>query len=94
MKNLTDAINFASMKGTVECAFRIINGVQHHKIVGERVLAMACVFVLLCERFNICPREVIGKAERFMKDTDKVTYVTQISAIKEYLNKEMHEDIR
>lgn len=94
MKPNQDKINQATVKGSADVAFSLIDTMQKYlrseskRTEGEQMMGVAAFFVLWADHFDL-DREILVKAARLMRTADGTGYVTEFRAIQDYLTNEV-----
>lgn len=68
--------------------FIIIDAIQHLR-KEDHVVSLAVLWLMMCERFDIKPHEVLTVADNIMKETIDQGHRQQLKALKEYMKNEL-----
>lgn len=66
--NALDQLNFVGTNEAALITFKIVNAIQQEK-PGRQMAGVANLFLLMCERYKLDPREVLNKASRRLYDS-------------------------
>jgi hypothetical protein len=83
-----DQLNFCSTQEAQRVAFKVISVLQDEP-AGKQVAGAALLFLMLCERFNQKPRDVLNKSARMLYDAFSEGTGEHAKAIQTYLLKEL-----
>lgn len=85
--NLTDALGYISHQEVAKAAFAVINGVQTEE-PAVQVQAMAVVFLIMMDIFELNPRDELSRAEFIMKDAER-QFDYRFKAVRQYIEEEL-----
>ena len=85
---LNDQINSATVTEGQIIAFKVLEGLQQEK-PGKVLVGVAMMFLMLCERFKVKPRDVLDVAHRVLYDSLSIGRGEHTRAIKTYMNMEL-----
>ncbi len=77
-----------NVKKTKQICFLIIDLLQQFR-KEDHVVSLAILWVLICERYNVRPVEVLTCADKILKETLDEQHATQLKALKEYMKHEL-----
>jgi hypothetical protein len=66
----------------------VVNALQNFR-KGDQVVGLAVVWILVCERFDIKPIEIIPFANKLLHQTFDSKYNPEFSALKDYVHGEL-----
>ena len=85
--NRLDQVNSTSVHRGQLVAFRMLETMQGHS-EGDQLVGSAMMFLMLCERFKIKPRDLLDKASHVLYDSLLVGKGEHTRAITNYMNME------
>lgn len=86
--NLTDQINFINTAHASETVFKIISAIQGDN-PGSQVTAAGMLFLILCQKYRVDPRDTLDKADRVLYNAFSEGRGDHIRAVKMYVDKEL-----
>lgn len=86
--NLIDQINFIDRGHASETVFKLISAMQNDN-PGSQVTAAGMLFLLLCEKYQCKPRDVLDKGARVLYDSFSDSKNAHIRAVKQYIYNEL-----
>ena len=86
--NPLDQINNTTVTKGQLVAFKTIETLQGFN-TGDQLVGTAMMFLMLCERFKIKPRDLLDKASHVLYDSLLVGKGEHTRAIKTYMNMEL-----
>lgn len=89
MSPIRDYLNDQSPETTQQAAFTLLDQIQGIQPKGLQVSAVAFLFILMCERFRIDPREVLDKTHKVLRDSLSQGRGEYVRAIRNYVEKEL-----
>lgn len=78
----------ADPKAIATTAMSVLDKLQRTD-VNKQIVAIACLFVLMCRRFKLPASEVLAAADNLMTDVD--TTRVEFKAAKKYMEKEWQD---
>lgn len=87
MPNALDQLGFVTAAATQQVAFKALDALQG-SLAGQQAAATAMLFLLVCQRYRLDPREVLWKGERVLRDALTEGRGEYVRAIKTYLKEE------
>ena len=86
--NPLDQINNTTVTKGQLVAFKTIETLQGFN-TGDQLVVTAMMFLMLCERFKIQPRDLLDKASHVLYDSLSIGRGEHTRAIKTYMNMEL-----
>lgn len=86
--NIIDQINSTTVHKGQLVAFRMLETMQGHT-TGDQVVGAAMMFLMLCERFKLKPRDILDKSSHVLYDSLLVGKGEHTRAIQNYMNMEL-----
>jgi hypothetical protein len=84
-----DLLGFSSSSRLIKrIAMEIINVLQNYKS-GDIVVAASVIWLMICERFEVEPNDMLAKAERIRDQTYDSKFDHQFLALQEYFKHEL-----
>jgi hypothetical protein len=87
MPNALDQLNMVTPEKTQFVAFAALDALQD-ATAGEQLAAISMMFLLLCRRYSMNPREVLLKGEHVLLDSLTQGRGEYVRAIRNYLQEE------
>lgn len=82
-------LGFSSSSKTIkQIAMRMINVLQDYKR-GDIIVSAAVIWLMICERFEVEPNDMLAKAERIRDATYDNKFDHQFLALQEYFKNEL-----
>ena len=90
MANALDQLSFVGTNEAALITFKIVNAIQQEK-PGRQLAGVANLFLLMCHKFKIDPRDVLDKSSRRLYDSfcDESGRGEHIRAMKAYVEGEL-----
>ena len=85
---MNDQLSMISSQRAQELAFRVIHTLQDQPS-GHQVAAIAMTFLLLCQRYEAKPRDVLNKTSRILYDAFSEGRGEHARAIANYMKEEL-----
>ncbi|MGQ0595824.1 hypothetical protein [Aquabacterium sp.] len=77
----------ATPEKTQQVAFKALDALQGDK-AGDQVAAVSMMFLLVCQRHRLKPRDVLDKGARILQDSLSQGRGEYVRAIRDYLQDE------
>lgn len=87
--SISDQLNFSDSDETQQAAFQLLDMIQGIQPKGLQLSAVAFMFLMMCERYQQQPRDVLDKAHRKLYDALSKGRGEYVRAIQEYLKAEL-----
>lgn len=81
-----DLLNLIPSKRAANCTMSVITAVQNYQ-PHEQVVAMAATFLLLCEHWNVDPRDALLTARRIINHSEGKR--PEFAAVRDYMAGEL-----
>ena len=78
----------SSSKAIKKITIKVISFLQDYPR-GDIVVSLAVLWLGVCERFDVCPHEVLSMAERMRTKTFDNKHQSQFKALKEYFENDL-----
>lgn len=88
MANAIDQLNMVTAEQAQRTAFRVLDQLQDIP-AGEQIAAMSLMFLLLCQRHQQNPRDVLDKGSKILLDAFTEGRGEYIRALRNYLKEEL-----
>jgi len=88
---IDDKLSMAAVRPTGNAAMQVVDSLQRFPS-ETRALGLAVSFLLLCSRYHVDPRRVLGMASNLMNHDDGTTMRPEFRAVRNYLEEEMDDD--
>jgi hypothetical protein len=86
--NPIDQINNTTVTKGQLVAFKVLEGLQSYS-TGDQLVGIAMMFLMLCERFKVKPRDILDKSSHVLYDSLLVGKGEHTRAIQNYMNMEL-----
>lgn len=87
--SILDQLNFASADSSQRVAFALLDAMQGIEPKGLQLSGTALMFLLMCEKSKLDPRDVLDKASHILHRAFIEGRADHIRAIQTYLDKEL-----
>lgn len=87
MSSALDQINNSTVTTGQLVAFKLLDGLQS-ETPGNQLVGIAMMFLMLCERHKLNPRDVLAKGSHVLYDSLSIGKGEHTRAIKQYLRME------
>lgn len=89
VNNQNEILRFSSNSTKIKnITYQILTLLQNHPR-GDFVVSMGVLWLMLCERFDVNPVDILTIAERMRNETFENKYDSQFRALQEYLKHEI-----
>lgn len=87
--NVLDQLNSVTSGDSQRVAFALLDAMQGIQPKGLQLSGVAVMFLLVCEKSGLDPREVLNKASRILYDAFSEGRGEYARAIRDYLKEEL-----
>lgn len=88
MANATDQLNMVTSDSAQRVAFRVLDQLQDVP-AGTQLAALSLMFLLMCQRYQQNPRDVLDKGSKILLDAFTEGRGEYIRALRNYLKEEL-----